>query len=423
MDKKIKVLMLGDHAFSPSGCGNQIRYISEALVRSGKFKIVQLGGAIKHSNYNPVKTEEFQDDWIIYPVDGYGNKDIIRSMLRMERPDILWMMTDPRFFTWLWDMEDEIRKVVPLVYYHVWDNHPYPTFNKSFYESNDCIATISKVTDDIVRTVSPSVMSRYLPHAVDTSIFKPLDEEEVKKFRKQSLLINGKPDMNRVIFFWNNRNARRKQSGTLLFWFKEFLNIVGSDKASLIMHTDPKDPNGQDLEAIVESLEMTNGEVLFSRDKLPLNHLAMMYNMVDCTINISDAEGFGLATLESLACGTPIIVNMTGGLQEQVTDGSEWFGIGIQPSSRAVIGSQDIPWIYEDRINKDDFINSLLTIFRMSREERKALGSKGMQHVLKNYNFKDFEESWVSLMQEVHEKCGSWGTRERISGYEFIEIK
>ena len=35
-------------------------------------------------------------------------------------------------------------------------------------------------------------------------------------------------------------------------------------------------------------------------------------------MNISDAEGFGLATLESLACETPIIVNMTGGLQEQV---------------------------------------------------------------------------------------------------------
>ena len=81
--------------------------------------------------------------------------------------------------------------------------------------------------------------------------------------------------------------------------------------------------------------------------------MARIYGMVDCTINISDAEGFGLSTLESLACETPIIVTMTGGLQEQVTDGKEWFGIGIEPTSRAIIGSQDIPWIYEDRLSEE----------------------------------------------------------------------
>ena len=80
-----------------------------------------------------------------------------------------------------------------------------------------------------------------------------------------------------------------------------------------------------------------------------------MYNIADCTLNISDAEGFGLATLESLSCQTPIIVNMTGGLQEQVTDGDDWFGIGIEPASKAIIGSQSVPYIYEDRISKEDF--------------------------------------------------------------------
>lgn len=37
----------------------------------------------------------------------------------------------------------------------------------------------------------------------------------------------------------------------------------------------------------------------------------MMYNMSDVTVNISDAEGFGLSCLESLACEVPVIVNMT----------------------------------------------------------------------------------------------------------------
>ena len=105
------------------------------------------------------------------------------------------------------------------------------------------------------------------------------------------------------------------------------------------MHTDAQDPHGQDLPHILEHLKITDGQVLLSTEKVDPRDLAAMYNMADYTINISDAEGFGLATLESLACGTPIIVNMTGGLQEQVTNGKEWFGWGIQPCSKTVIGS------------------------------------------------------------------------------------
>ena len=60
---------------------------------------------------------------------------------------------------------------------------------------------------------------------------------------------------------------------------------------------------------------------------------------------------------------------MTGGLQEQVTDGKNWFGVGIEPASRAIIGSQDVPYIYEDRLNKDDFVNALLKIYNMTNEE------------------------------------------------------
>ena len=74
------------------------------------------------------------------------------------------------------------------------------------------------------------------------------------------------------------------------------------------------------------------------QQKAPPEHLAAMYNMADCTVNISDAEGFGLATLESLSCGTPIIVNMTGGLQEQVISGAEMFGVPLLPSSKLSLG-------------------------------------------------------------------------------------
>ena len=64
--------------------------------------------------------------------------------------------------------------------HHVWDNYPYPEFNKKFYDSNDVVATISKVTSDIVRNVSPDVKEVYLPHAVPMNIFKKLDVTRIR---------------------------------------------------------------------------------------------------------------------------------------------------------------------------------------------------------------------------------------------------
>ncbi len=423
--RKIKVLTISDHPLSPSGVGTQTKYVIEALLRSGKFEVVSLGGAIRHPDHQPQKTEEWGDLWTIYPVDGYGTPDAVRSILRTERPDILWFMTDPRFFGWLWMIEQEVRPLVPLIYYHVWDNKPYPMFNQKFYDSNDMVVTISKVTDDIVANVSPTVAREYLPHAVDGSVFAPMAQDEINAFKKVFFKIPEGEEDSKFTFFWNNRNARRKQTGSIMWWFKDFLDEVGHDKARLLMHTDPKDQHGQDMIAIMERTGMTEGQILLSTQKIPPQQLAKMYNAVDCTINVSDAEGFGLATLESLSCGTPIIVNMTGGLQDQVTDGTKWFGIGIEPSSKAIIGSQDVPYIYEDRISKEDFINALKEMYNMSAADRSALGLSGREFTLNNFNFQNFGQRWVNLLEEVHENFGSWNHpegRKNYKGWEHTEL-
>lgn len=417
MDNKIKVLVLSDHPLSPSGVGTQTRYMIESLLKTNKFKFFCLAGAMKHDDYKISNVEGYGKDWVIMPVDGYGSPEHMRTIMRNEKPDIVWFMTDPRFFGWLWEMEDEIRPIAPMVYYHVWDNYPYPTYNYPFYASNDVIACISKVTHDIVQTVAPEVQSHYLPHSVDTEVFKKLDISVVQQFKKEFFSSDDK-----FVFFWNNRNARRKQSGSLIFWFKKFLDKVGHDKAQLLMHTDVKDPHGQDLEAIVHHLGLINGEVVFSQQKVPSTHMAIMYNVVDCTINVSDAEGFGLSTFESLACETPIIVNMTGGLQEQITDGEKWFGEGIKPASKAVIGSQEIPWIYEDRVSEEDVVEAMYKIYSMSKEERDKMGKDGRGHVMKNYNFEQYTKRWEKLLLDIHEKMGSWETRKNYKSWELINF-
>ena len=420
-DKKIKLLTISDHPLSPSGVGTQTKYIIEALLNTGRFQVFSLAGAMKHENYEPSVVDPFGDDWIIQPVDGYGNQEMIRSIVRTQRPDMVWFMTDPRFWEWLWTMENEIRPLMPMVYYHVWDNYPAPKYNKKFYDSNDYIACISKVTHDIVTQTTSDVKASYLPHAVDPDIFNVLDDEEVRKDLREKYF--GSDD--KFVIMWNNRNAKRKQTGTLIEWYRSFLKQLDkkdAEKCILLLHTDPADPYGQDINTILRDFEMDKGQVLLSKDKIPPQNLAGMYNISDVTVNISDAEGFGLGTLESLSCGTPIIVNMTGGLQEQVTDGENWFGIGIEPSAKALIGSQQVPYIYEDRISEKDFLDALNKMHSLSREERKELGEKGREHVLKNYNFENFKKTWVDLMIKIHDEFGSWDTRKNYQSWTITEL-
>ena len=106
---KKKILVIADSPLAPSGVGTQTRYMIEGMLRTGEFSFVCLAGAVRHANYQPMKVDPHGDDWVIHPVDGYGNAKIIREIIQHYKPDALWFMTDPRFYVWLWEMEDEIR--------------------------------------------------------------------------------------------------------------------------------------------------------------------------------------------------------------------------------------------------------------------------------------------------------------------------
>ena len=443
MNKKIKVLTISDHPLSPSGVGMQTNYFITGLLKTEKFSFYSLAGAMKHDSYQPGKVDGFGEDWIIHPIDGYGNQELIRSIIRTYKPDILWFMTDPRFYGWLWDMENEIRSLCPMVYYHVWDNYPYPHYNKVWYESTDTMVSISKLTSDIVQTVAPNTTEHYLPHSIPMDVFKKLPDSQIKSIRNTQI---GVDDENFLIF-WTNRNARRKQSGSLMYWYRDFLDELekkyGHRNSTLLMHTEPKDPNGQDLYAIADSLKLhEHRNILFSTGKVALDELCMLYNASDTCITISDAEGFGLYTFESLACETPIIATLTGGLQEQVskletisqeiilerhrkfagTHIETEFGIGLEPSSKGIIGSQEVPYIYEDRLNGEQVSSALMKMYEYGAEKRSSLGIAGRKHLEKNYNYENYVRRWEEIMIETYENNGSWETRKNYDRWELKAV-
>jgi len=419
--KKLKILTLGDNPLLASGVGIMSRLMIEGLLKTGKYSFISIGGMVNPPETKPIKTEEYGDDWVILPNNGYGSHDLIRSLLRMEKPDILWFMTDPRYWEWLFDIENEIRPLCPMVYYNIWDSPPTPMFNKKFYESCDVLVPISKVTKKINEEVAPNTEVVEIPHTADYDIFKRLSKREIESFKVNSL---GEKNKDKFVFFFNSRNARRKHSGTLIWWFKDVLEEIGKDSACLVLHTNPKDDHGPDLDAVIKDRGLTNGEVMISPNKIPTEQLVSLYNLADCTALISDAEGWGLALVESLACETPIICTMTGGMQQQVTDGEgNWFGIGIEPSSQMVVGSQQVPYIYEDRIAKEDFVAACVKMYNMSKKDREDMGKAGREFVVREYGFADYTEKWDKLFEKIHKERGSWPTRGYDTRYELKETE
>jgi glycosyltransferase involved in cell wall biosynthesis len=417
VDRKRKILWLSDHPLVPSGVGIQAKYAISGLLETGEYQFVCLGGAIKHPDYTPqmVAPEQFgQGSWVIHPVDGHGNKDLLRRFLAQEKPDAVVLFTDPRFFMWVWEMEDEVRAVCPIVYWHVWDNDPIPEFNRPIYDATDHVMALSLKTYGILQGLGhPEDRFSYVPHAEPDDLFKPLPREKVVEARRQ----NFGPFADReFIVMWNNRNARRKMTGDVIESFARFAKRVGRDRVALLMHTQSDDQEGQDVKACAKKMGIED-ILLLSESRVPPEQLNMMYNCADCVINISNNEGFGLGTLEALFAGTPIVVNMTGGLQFQIgdwwqdlTDFSDqekltrlarqrksshrWWGVPVYPAARNMVGSQQVPYIYDDRINNDDVAAALEKVFKMGPVARQKLGLEAREWALKTFGMKGMIDGW-----------------------------
>jgi hypothetical protein len=113
---------------------------------------------------------------------------------------------------------------------------------------------------------------------------------------------------------------------------------------------------------------------------------------------------------------------MTGGLQEQVTDTRNWFGFGIEPTSKTVIGSLQVPYIYEDRISQKDFEKALTSSLEIRPKTYKKMVTLGKAHVRNNYGFNKFEERWIKIMDDIVEKHGSWENRKVYKSWHLKEI-
>ena len=424
-NKKRKILLLSDDMRMTSGVARMSREFVMGTV--GHYNWVQVSGAIKHpENGRRISIEsdgkfKIPDNGsiILYPTDGYGNPDMIRHIISIEKPDAILHFTDPRFWIWLYQMEHEIRQNIPIFYYNIWDDLPDPEYNTNYYRSSDLLMGISKQTYGINKRILSKFgyedwQIKYVPHGISTSRFYKMDKSNSKL-----MLFKSKFNLSyyKFILLYNNRNIRRKMPGDIIIAYKHFMDGLTEEQQKecvLLFHTKSVDENGTDLPAVCNKI-CPDYPVVFTDSVLNDDEMNYLYNISDVYINMASNEGFGLGSAESLMTGTPIIVNVTGGLQDQcgfkrrVTDNNgkhiswehlteeDYVELGsnhrgeykehgewvkpVFPSNISLQGSPMTPYIFDDRASSLDASKAIKYWYDKGPEERERCGKLGYDYI------------------------------------------
>ena len=414
-DQRKKILFLCDDIRLHSGIGTMAKEI--VIKTAHHFNWVNLGGAIKHpeqgqifdlsSHINPIIGITDSDVKVI-PFDGYGNDKIIRQLIDQEKPDAILHFTDPRYWTWLYRMEKEIRTKIPMIFYTIWDDLPYPMYNRDFYRSDDMLLCISKQTKNLVENVlrdfpKEDWQIQYVPHGINEKQYFPIANDlEFEVFRDKFL--EGKEYD--FVAFWNNRNIRRKNPGDVVTAWKIFTDQLPKEQAErclLVLHTDKVDDNGTDIPAVIETIcDSKINKIKFTDGKCNEKHLNYYYNLADVQFMMTDNEGWGLSLTEGLMAGNMIIAPVQGGMQDQMRfedENGDWinfstefptnsngrykkhgeWAIPMWPKTRSLKGSPPTPYIYATQVDVEDAGLALLSCYKLGREEIQRKGLKGRE--------------------------------------------
>ena len=341
--KTNKVLFITDAPDFPTGVAHQLYNIIESGF-SAEDKVVVL-----HPPRSPrageVTTTRIGNTIVkkINSPKGYADDaGFTMKVIEEESPDAIVIFTDPWAYVpfisqmsfWL------VERNIPLIYYHVWDNFPAPIYNLPFYFTSNIVVGISvKSTINVLLSLdyvkeynlktyrNPDVF--YLPHAVDDNLFKKRDRKTSREFLNQ--VTKGFVKDDDFVFLINNRNISRKNLMDTIYTFMCF--ATRHDNVKLVIKTDAVVPVGTDIPAFLsdmffffekrnlgfvrDKICFINNDEIFNAGGFTREEIALLYNACDATLQLSSNEGFGIASLESTLCGTPVVATHTGGIADQ----------------------------------------------------------------------------------------------------------
>lgn len=353
MSDKIKILFYGDSPTVATGFGTVSRNILMGLHATGKYDITILG-VNAHGDPHPYP-------FPIWPIgvgsnDPYGRQRAFDMMARLDY-DVLFLFQDTFILQSLLetglDKLKQMKKFVSVGYYPV-DGVPKKEWI-SCMEKLDVPVTYTEFarTESILAHPDIAPKLHVISHGANTKDFFPLPKEAVDAFRKDYF---GK-HADKFVVTNVNRNQQRKDIPRTLLAFKEFKRR--RPNSILYLHMATKD-QGWDLIEVCKGMGLHPGEdVLMPGSNFgpnqgyPIEVVNQIYNASDVIISSTVGEGFGLSTVEAMACRTPIIFPRNTALTEI---------IGSEEERGFLVPSGDSPDAFTVLPNDNEIVRPLVSV-------------------------------------------------------------
>jgi len=214
--------------------------------------------------------------------------------------------------------------------------------------------------------------SAVVPLGVDLTIYKVQDRAEMRQ-----LLFGDRLPKDAYIVGNVNRNQPRKRLDLLLAYFAEWVKGHAIDNAYLMLHVAPTGDVGFNIEQLARYYGIPNRVILVEPEVgygISEEALARMYAAFDVMATTTQGEGWGLPTMEGMACGIPQIVPKWSAL-------GEWTeGAAAQVPCTSTIATHGNINTIGGVADRDRFIETLQTLYQDS-EVRLKLGREGVARV------------------------------------------
>ena len=375
----------------PTGYGQQTEYLVNRMKRDGLDVAVQ-------SNYGTEgmdtewdtgygKIPEFARGYELYSTDVVLDNHEAWKAKHPDQPDALvtlydtWVMQNPTF--------EKFRKILawtPL------DHTSMPPAVYAFLKKPN-VVPIAMSPFGLKQMQEQGIEGIYIPHGIDTKVFKPT--YELNGMPTREFLGIGQDDYLIVMNSANkaNKSIHRKAFAENLLAFKLFRET--HPNSYLYIHTEPTGVfGGFHLIRLAKSLGLPQEAILFPRPEdyrkgFTREQLAALYTAADVTLTTSYGEGFGIATIESQACGTPTITSSFAASQDLA--GPDSYLVAGQPFwDEAQMAWFSIP-----------IISSIVEALRQAYEARTPEKSQQAIDFAKDFDVeKIWEEKWIPLLKE-----------------------
>jgi glycosyltransferase involved in cell wall biosynthesis len=317
-DQIVNLLFYGDFNCT-TGFGNVSKQLIDNWSKNKNFNITVL--AI--NDFTDMPSYKYKDNVLVIPClkadsnkDSYARLELLKMLYNLDF-DVFFALNDVEVINTFSSHIDNVKKErnkknkkkTKYIIYTPIDSDPRPSDVSVLKHFDEIITYTEYGKTSLKHLMSESDWKKVkvIPHGIDTNVFYPLPEEKNSETKKN---IFGSDDV--FVFGTVNRNSARKDLATLMIGYAMFKH-TSQVNAVLYIHTNPKDSLGIDCFRLSERLGLEVGKDIFFPKDFSENkgfseaELNEIYNMFDCFITTTTAEGWGLTVAEAMAVNKLVV--------------------------------------------------------------------------------------------------------------------